>query len=59
MKKELQPGKEVIQSLLNLRDELILKYDLLGTPEPMTQSSMLAQEVVWKINSCLFRKYPL
>lgn len=46
--KPLQPAETVIKSLISLRDELAMR----GGDEVATQ------EVVFKINSCLFATYP-
>ena len=46
---QVQPGKEVIKSLFNLRQELVDKREL---------GSVSIDEMVLKINSCLFKVYP-
>lgn len=43
--KKLQEDSTIVQSLINLRDELYSKKD----PEHV--------EIFFKINSCLYRKY--
>ena len=46
--KPIMSFDSVIQSILNLRDELARDAEL----------SILRKEVIWKMNSCLFSKYP-
>lgn len=43
MSKQLQAPERVVQSLLNLRDELVARGE---------------SEIAFKINSCLFSEYP-
>lgn len=45
--KSLLPAEDIVQSLINLRDELYSRAD----------PSMV--EAFWKINSCLYRGYKL
>ncbi len=45
--KELLSNEKIVQSLINLRDELYVRAD----------PSMA--EAFWKINSCLYRGYKL
>lgn len=49
-KKTLQPSEKVVESLLKLRDELWSKRKDLDHG---------ARNVVFKINSCLYAKYPI
>lgn len=44
--KKLQPKADIVESLLYLREELMQRTDT------------TSREVVFKINSCLFSKYP-
>jgi hypothetical protein len=45
--KQLIPNEDIVQSLINLRDELWSNQDL------------ALIEAFWKINSCLYRGYKL
>lgn len=45
--KSLLPAEDIVQSLINLRDELYLRAD------------PTMAEAFWKINSCLYRGYKL
>lgn len=47
--KTLLPAEDIVQSLINLRDELYVKAK--------TDPNMA--EAFWKINSCLYRGYEL
>lgn len=47
--KELINQKDIVQSLINLRDELFAQDS--DNPE--------VKEAFWKINSCLYRGYKL
>ena len=44
--KPVQPAEKVVESLMNLREELLGQDDL------------KSREIVFKINSCLFSEYP-
>jgi hypothetical protein len=48
--KVLQPSDTIVTSLIELRDELSEKY--------RTTLGVSLDEVVMKINSCLYRTYP-
>jgi len=55
MKKQLIPNEDIVQSLINLRDELSVEaFD----QEGRAKNPALAV-AVFKINSCLFRGYKL
>lgn len=43
MSKPLQPTEKIVQSLINLRDEMV---------------ALGHSEIAFKINSCLFSEYP-
>lgn len=45
--KALQPADKVVESLLRLRDELYKRPD-----------DAIANEIFFKINSCLYGEYP-
>lgn len=47
--KKIKDPEEVVSSLINLRDELFAKKN----------ASSEMREVFFKINSCLYSKYPL
>ena len=44
--KKIQPKADIVESLINLREEL------------MERTDTTSREMVFKINSCLFSKYP-
>ena len=53
--KQLIPNEDIVQSLINLRDELSAEaFDQDG----YAKNTALAT-AVWKINSCLYRGYKL
>lgn len=43
MSKQIQPVEQIVQSLINLREELVARG---------------ATEIAFKINSCLYSEYP-
>lgn len=50
--KKLAEANEIARSLINLRDEIAAR------PEVMFNRSSDLLEMLFKINSCLYRKYP-
>jgi hypothetical protein len=52
-RKQLKPSDEVVQSLMNLRDELNSKITNLPTAQDCER-----RQACWKINSCLYSGYP-
>ena len=49
MSKQLQQSNKIVQSLMELRDELAER----------TSYDHTVREIVFKINSCLFDQYPV
>ena len=48
MDKPVQTAEQVIASLLNLKEELVLRQ----------ANNPVCREILFKINSCLYSKYP-